>query len=784
MIILWGSKSPSAEYLVGEYLGAHPVTWAFINEGMMPPCKPGDIVLAMGGKALANLQKASLVPKGRAITSTRGKVLEWDKRQFVLTYDPNAIWSDWSTETYIRADLNLIRRLVDTGSADPVLGDYRYADNFNRELQHIKDGERYASIDLETLSLDPFAKEVFIVSIQVTTLVGETTVIRFKSADDPKQPAKRLGNGKWQVVNETLHQQITWLLTSIRVKVNGANLKFDQMWMYEHWGIYCTNQTFDTTIVGSILNENRSNSLNTHAKVYTTIGGYDDPLNDKYDKGRMDLVPDDDFLIYAAGDTDACQRVMIEMREKLVKDKLATRHFTHLVMPATRCFEKMERSGVILDLEYYAQFDSELAEEQDRTQKEGLAIMPGRLRMKHFTKLKLTRAALISDYMFSPKGLGLKPFLVTEKSEQPSTAMEHLQMFSDHPKAGPFIKTLQGYKDIEKTLSTYVRGFMKYVRDDGLLHPSAMMFKGAFEGDSGGEGGTNTGRLSFRDPAMQTLPKHTKWAKALRKGYKAPPGYVCVELDFSQGELRIAACVANEPTMIQSYKDGIDLHAKTGGSLNGYTMKDMDRMKEADDGAKYKLLRQGGKAGNFGLLYGMGAEGFVTYALSTYGVVLQLQQAQVQRDAFFTLYPGLGHWHNQQKSQARQAKRVYSPLGRVRHLPLIASQNGGVRSKAERQSINSPVQSTLSDMALLSLVVFDERYSKDQPTWPDECRCVMMTHDSLTWYVKEDRVDVWVPRIVEIMENLPLESFGWKPQLSFPVDYSMGPNLAEMKEMT
>lgn len=784
MIILWGSKSPTADSLVEEYLAPHQVQWQFVNEGMMPPSQAGDTILAMGSKALANLQQASLIPKGRAIASTRGKMIEYHKRRFVLTYDPNSIWIDWANETMIRADMNLLRRIIDTGKEEPKLGDYQFRDNFNRELTHIGAGERYASVDLETLSLDPYKKSAFIVSIQVTAAAAEATVIRFKSRTDPKQPAMRMPDGTWKVLNKPLYKQITWLLNTDRVKVNGANLKYDHMWMWEHWGIYCTNQTFDTTIVGSILNENRSNSLNTHAKVYTPIGGYDDPMNEKYDKGRMDLVPDDDFLVYAAGDTDACQRVMLAMREKLIQDKLATRHFAKLVMPATRAFEKMERAGVVLDHEYYAKLEVELTVAQEEAQKAGLAIMPGRLRMKHIKKLKLTRAALISDYMFSPKGLNLEPFMVTEKSKQPSTALEHLKMFAGHEKAGPFIAALQEYKNIEKTLGTYVKGFLKHVRDDGLLHPSAMMYKGEFEGDSGGDGGTNTGRLSFRDPAMQTLPKHTKWAKPLRKGYVAPKGYLCVSLDFSQGELRIAACVANETTMIKSYLDGIDMHAKTGGALNGYSMAEMEKLKAADDGALYKKLRQGGKAGNFGLLYGMGAEGFVSYALATYGVVLTLDQAQVQHDAFFTLYPGFGHWHTRQKKQARMDKRVYSPLGRVRHLPLIASQNGGVRSKAERQSVNSPVQSTLSDMALLALVIFDERYSKDQPTWPDECRAVLMTHDQLGFYVKESQLDVWIPRIVEIMENLPLKDFGWEPQLSFPCDVEVGPNLAEMKEWT
>jgi DNA polymerase I-like protein with 3'-5' exonuclease and polymerase domains len=701
----------------------------------------------------------------------------------VVTYNPSSIWIDWANETYIRADLGLVQRFYNEKTWEPPIGTYRYATNLNRELQNIKNGEGYASVDLETLSLDPFAKGVFIVSIQVTTKVGETTVIRFSGPDDPLQPARRIAHGKWQIVNKTLHRQIQWLLTTDRVKVNGANLKYDQMWMYEHWGLYNTNQKFDTTIVGSIMNENRSNSLNTHAKIYTPIGGYDDAFNDKYDKGRMDLVPNDDFLIYAGGDTDACHRVMLNLRSKLIEDKRATRHYANLLMPATRCFEKMERAGVFMDQDYFVELGKELEDKKQKCSDEALGLMPKKLYYKHATNPKLTRAAFISDYMFGAQGLNLEPFVTTSKSDAPSTAMDHLKMFADHPEAGPFVQLLQEFKDIEKTLGTYVNGFLKHVRDDGLIHPSAMMFKGSYEGDSGGDGGTNTGRLSFRDPAMQTLPKHTKWAKALRKGYPAPPGFVCVDLDFSQGELRIAACLANEKNMIQSYLDGVDLHALTGGTLNGYSMEEMERMKEAGDGL-YKRLRQGGKAGNFGLLYGMGAEGFVAYALSTYGVVLELKQAQGQRNKFFETYPGLTLWHTKQKNLAYEYERIYSPLGRVRHLPLIRSPNKGVSSKAQRQSINSPVQATLSDMALLAMVGFDKKYSFNQPTWPDECRCVMMTHDSLTWYVKEDKVDLWVPRIIECMEDLPLKSFGWEPQLPFPVDWEMGPNLAEMVEMT
>jgi DNA polymerase I-like protein with 3'-5' exonuclease and polymerase domains len=782
MLVLWGNPSEAAYSFQAQHFADVDYVFRPTVGDNLPMCEPGDVVLGLGGAALKTMQTAGMLPKGRAITSTRGKPVEWNGTTFLLTYDPNSIWNDWTYETWIHADFKLVARYLATGRWEPKLGNYQYAHNLDRELANIAKGAQHVTVDLETLGLDPFAKDAFIVSIQVTTVPGQTTVIRFASPGDPKQPGKRTPTRTIQIVNKTLHRQIQWLLTNPGLRVNGANLKFDQIWMYEHWGIYNSNQSFDTTIVGSILNENRSNSLNTHAKVYTMLGGYDDNLNAKHNKGRMDLIPDDELLPYAAGDTDACHRVMLAMREELMQDKLAARHYMRLALPATRCFEKMERAGVRIDREYYKNLESELAAEQKRIVTQGLALLPGLVSVKHAKNLTLTRAAVIKDYMFSPQGLGLTPLMVTEKTGEPSTAMEHLRMFAEHPKAAPFVKALQEFKDVEKTLGTYVRGFMKHVRDDGLLHPSAMMFKGSFEGTSGGDGGTNTGRLSFRDPAMQTLPKHTKWAKALRKGYVAPPGYVCVNLDFSQGELRIAACLADEQAMIQSYRDGVDLHAKTGGGLNGYDIPSMNALKDSDPDI-YTQLRQGGKAGNFGLLYGMGAEGFVTYAESTYGVELELEQAQHQRSEFFRLYPGLKTWHTRQKKTARLYRCVYSPLGRVRHLPLIAASNRATQSKSERQSINSPVQSTLSDMALLAMVEFDKRYSHHKPTWPEECQCVMMTHDALTWYVKEDQLDLWLGRIRECMENLPLNDFGWKPQLSFPVDAEVGPNLADMHEV-
>jgi len=273
---------------------------------------------------------------------------------------------------------------------------------------------------------------------------------------------------------------------------------------------------------------------------------------------------------------------------------------------------------------------------------------------------------------------------------------------------------------------------------------------------------------------MNTIPKHTIWAKGLRSVYIAPPGMVHMNVDYSQGELKIAACIANELGMIKAYQKGIDMHLITGSEVFGITLKKAMAMMKAKD-PKIKVIRQGGKAGNFGLIYGMSAKGFQIYAKKSYGVDLTLKQAEDFRIRFFETKPRLLPWHEESKQEARDTLQIRTPLGRLRHLPLINSKDNALRSQQERQSINSPVQGTLSDLGLLAMAILNERYPN---LW-----YYGFTHDALTFYIPEDEIDLWAGRVKEVMENLPLHLFGWKPQLKFTVDVEISPTtLADLVE--
>jgi len=214
--------------------------------------------------------------------------------------------------------------------------------------------------------------------------------------------------------------------------------------------------------------------------------------------------------------------------------------------------------------------------------------------------------------------------------------------------------------------------------------------------------------------------------------------------------------------MIEAYANGIDLHAVTASQLNGYSFDEFMLLPEDTRDE----LRSGGKAGNFGLIYGMGANGFREYAWNSYGVSMTESEANSKRDAFFALYAKLEPWHIASKAYAKRWGMVRSPLGRVRHLPLISSPDREARSGAERQAVNSPVQSCLSDMMQLAMIRIDQEYGHtgDVEMW-------LMCHDACAFYVPVEDATIWAKRIKTIMDNLPLkEMFGWDHQLQFTTD--------------
>lgn len=565
-------------------------------------------------------------------------------------------------------------------------------------------------------------------------------------------------------------ESLRTLLTSPRIRLRGANFKADMGWLAARLGIDCTNFAFDPLLTGSLLDENRSNSLATYTRLYTEIeeGTSHDPL--LYRLGRA---------------VDAVFQSAAAIRHELLASPALAHFYVSLLHPASLAFGRLERHGVLASRERFEALRVELEGEDGRggaladLDRQVLALLPGRLRMKYADNLSV-RPAMLRDFFFGTAGLHLKPRMVTPRQGEPSTAKAHLAMFHDVPEAAAMVEVLEARSAAAKMLSAYVKGFLKHLHADGRFHPSYMLFAGRADDGDTADSGTVTGRTSARDPAIQTVPKRGTWAKKLRRCFVAPPGMAIWSTDAAQGELKIAACLADEANMLAAYRAGLDLHAVTGASMMDMpTDAFMALAADVQDREKmerFELGRFKAKAANFGLLYGMQAKGFVRYAWQTFKMVLSETQAQGMIDRFFATYPGLLDWHETARKRARRDGAVANPFGRVRHLPWIRSSDRQVASRAERQAINAPVQSTLSDLTCWALSEIDRQI-------PDARPCAMI-HDAVLGYCPEDRAEEIGRRIVEVAGNLPIETMcGWRPQLRLTFDHEYGPDMGSMVKM-
>ena len=297
----------------------------------------------------------------------------------------------------------------------------------------------------------------------------------------------------------------------------------------------------------------------------------------------------------------------------------------------------------------------------------------------------------------------------------------------------------------QKFSSSFFSSYLDQIDDNDRIH-TTFKLTGTVTGRlSSGKGDADkvTGRVSNRGVNLQQVPRD-KFVKGIFGG---APGHIFLECDYSQIELRVAAAIAREPTMISLYQNNEDIHMATAMKMTGKPASQVT----GDERKKAKPV-------NFGFLYGMSANTFVDTAWNNYGVEVTPHEADVFRRAYFDQFPMLLEWHRRQRALAAKFGRVESPLGRVRHLPDIYSPDRKVAAEAGRQAINSPVQSFASDLAILALV----NITRDFKRKGLKAFSVGAVHDALNFEVPEDEVRIAAPLIKYHMENVPLmKHFGY-----------------------
>ena len=407
-----------------------------------------------------------------------------------------------------------------------------------------------------------------------------------------------------------------------------------------------------------------------------------------------------------------------------------------LLMPASAALLRAEEAGVGLDRDGACRLRDALTREEIELTREiseyGPASTPREMR----------------HLLYDTLGL---PVLERTPTGHPSVATSVLRRL-DHPVA----QAMARRQGVRKGISAFVRPWLDATSSGGSRLYSTFRLAGTATGrlSSGGAEGSSGINL-------QQVPRDKRYKSLI----SAADGCTLIELDYSQIELRVAASLAGEETMIEIYREGGDIHRETAIAVSGKTNID-------------KSDRTKAKSVNFGFLYGMGARSFMDYSRDSYGVTVTLEEAEEARERFFKKYSGLNPWHQRVKTQVAKNGFVKTLFGRVRYLDGIKYGKGAEKALALRQAVNTSVQSVASDCMILALGLIDRLLVV--PKYGS--RIVATVHDSVLLEVPTVRYREVGEKAKYIMEHLPLKHFGVALEVPLEAGVASGDTWGGMKE--
>lgn len=538
------------------------------------------------------------------------------------------------------------------------------------------------------------------------------------------------------------------------------NGKFDNLWLHYQFGVRFPI-VFDGMLASHLLDENSPNDLKQNARTELEMEDWDVPLWIKNGKGKdgKGLTPHEmqQRAEYAAWDGYATVRLYSVFKQRLERDPDLERLYHELVMPIARTYEVVEINGIHLDLENMQKAEETLKTKIRRLKRQlNRYINPWRKAANdmvydednNVVEINWNSGNFVNRVLF--EWLDLVPMGLTDGG-LPSTAEDNLLKMKDQH---DIIQVLLDYRGAFKQMSSFIDGWRKRMIE-GYLYPSYKVH------------GTVTGRPSCSDPNLQQVPRDP----FIRSLVGAPVGWVFFEIDQSQVELRLAAAAAGEPTMLQIFRSGGDIHESTYLMVFGQSAEDAVAH-IADPGARKAQLkeeRKKAKAVNFGFIYGMGWKKFKEYAESKFGLKVTDAEAKTMRKRFFEIYPGLVSWHERQRRIVRTMGMVRTLTGRIRHLPQINSPDRGLASEAERNAINAPIQGFGAEIVLMATIetnkFFGNNLVKVQGT----------VHDAMVGIVREDVALECAARIKAIMESPQIMAdFGIELPLPLVADVTLG----------
>ena len=449
-------------------------------------------------------------------------------------------------------------------------------------------------------------------------------------------------------------------------------------------GSRCRNITFDAKLAAYL--------LNPLASGYTV-----ERLAGEYQIQPAFLCPDQPDAGVAAGLFDALDTGCKEAG----MDKL----LGEMELPLASVLAGMEEDGILVDKEGLAAFGEQL---RDR-----LGQLLAEIYNQVGYEFNLNSPKQLGEALFGK--LGLPPRKKTKSGySTDADTLESLRAYH------PVIDNILEYRIYQKLNSTYAEGLLKVIGPDGRIHSTFSQTE------------TRTGRISSNEPNLQNIPIRTELGSRLRQYFVARPGWVFLDADYSQIELRIMAHISGDEAMREAFRQGADIHRATAS-----------RLYQLPPDQVTPRMRSSVKAVNFGILYGKGA-----FSLSR-DLGVSVKEADDFIKAYLGAYPKVKEYMDNIVAEGMEKGYVTTLYGRRRMLPELSSSNRNLRAQGERMALNTPIQGTAADIIKLAMVRVANRLEKEGLA----ARLILQVHDELIVECPESEAELAARLLKEEMES-------------------------------
>ena len=432
------------------------------------------------------------------------------------------------------------------------------------------------------------------------------------------------------------------------------------------------------------------------------------PIENLIGRGKNQITfnraPIKDAAEYGAEDAVYTLRLWEPLKKELEKLDYVKYFFTQ-EMPLLKVLYQMETVGVAIDVPALKTLEQELQHRIENLEKE-ICDMAG-------VEFNIGSPKQLGDVLFDTLGL---PEI--KKRSTDAVVLEELSFRAPHP----IVFSVIEYRELKKMQSTYITVLPTLVNPDTRrIHTSFIQW------------GTATGCLSSRDPNLQNIPERSDLGKKIRASF-VPQGKdnVILAVDYSQIELRMLAHLSGDAALIESYKEGIDIHARTAAAIYGV---DLD--------AVTSDMRRDAKVVNFGVLYGMTA-----FRLAR-DLKIPMSQAKDFIDGYFGMYQGVQQFIEDTKAAAHRDGYVETLSGRRRYIAGIDSSDRMESQMAERMAVNTPVQGSAADLIKIAMIRIQKRINEEKLP----LKMMLQVHDELVFECPRDQVDAMAQMVKSEMEN-------------------------------